>query len=195
MSRVLLVCPEPLGHRHPAGVGIRFIEFSRALLSDGHEVTVLSPDGGEVPGCRVAEIHPAAIRDASHEADVAIVQGHAANDFAAHARSMPTVVDLYDPFIIENFSYHQSHGEQVFEHDHATLLRSIDRGDFFLCASSAQRFFYLGLLLGAKRLNPDVIEEEPRARQLLAIVPFGVPEPRPAVERNPEDARLLFGGI
>ena len=54
MSRVLLLCPEPLGHGQPAGVGIRFLEFARALLTDGHSVTMLSADGGSVAGCAAA---------------------------------------------------------------------------------------------------------------------------------------------
>ena len=45
MTRVLLVCPEPLGHKQPAGIGIRFLEMERVLRADGHEVTLLSPGG------------------------------------------------------------------------------------------------------------------------------------------------------
>ena len=119
MSRVLLVCPEPLGHGQPAGIGIRFLEIEKVLKADGHTVTLLSP--------------PIAPEDFSRtEADVAVVQGHIANDFFAHARPMPTVVDLYDPFIIENFHYYESRGAEVFTHDHATLIQSLCRGDFFL---------------------------------------------------------------
>jgi len=44
--RVMLVCPEPLGHRQPAGVGIRFLEIERVLRAGGHEVTLLSLDAG-----------------------------------------------------------------------------------------------------------------------------------------------------
>ena len=52
MTRALLVCPEPLGHRQPAGIGIRFLEMAKVLLADGHEVTLLSRDAGSVAGCR-----------------------------------------------------------------------------------------------------------------------------------------------
>src|SRR5205823_661886 len=101
MTRALLVCPEPLGHKQPAGVGIRFLEMARVLRGEGHEVTLLSPDG------RVGEpvphaITPERIRDLTGGHDVAVLQGHVANDFFAHAQPIPTVVDLYDPFIIEN---------------------------------------------------------------------------------------------
>jgi len=180
VSRVLLVCPEPLGHGHPAGVGIRFLEMQKALAADGHQVTLLS-----------APIAAESLQSA--EADVAVVQGHAANDFFAHARPMPTVVDLYDPFIIENLHYYESRGSEVFTHDHATLINALLRGDFFLCASQSQRLFWLGMMLAVGRLNPMAFESDPDLDALIAIAPFGVPPPR---ERSRASGpRVLFGGI
>ncbi|HUJ13956.1 MAG TPA: hypothetical protein VL284_09235 [Thermoanaerobaculia bacterium] len=180
MSRVLLVCPEPLGHGHPAGIGIRFLEIEKVLKEDGHTVTLRSP--------------PVAPEDfARAEADVAVVQGHIANDFFAHAPAMPVVVDLYDPFIIENLHYHESRGAEVFTHDHATLVQSLLRGDFFLCASDTQRMFWLGMMLAVGRLNPIAFESDPALQSLIAIAPFGVP---PARERGiASEPRVLFGGI
>src|SRR5207253_801304 len=137
------------------------------LKADGHSVALLSPPIAEEDFVR-----------RSGEADVAVVQGHVANDFFAHARPIPTVVDLYDPFIIENLHYYDSRGAEVFTHDHATLIHSLLRGDFFLCASEAQRLFYLGLLLAVGRLNPIVFESDPDVSSLLAIAPFGVQPPR-----------------
>ena len=182
MSRVLLVCPEPLGHGHPAGVGIRFLEIEKVLRADGHAVTLLS-----------APIAAGDILRHSAEADVAVVQGHIANDFFAHARPIPTVVDLYDPFIIENLNYHASRGAEVFTHDHATVVNALLRGDFFLCASEAQRLFWLGMLLAVGRLNPPAFESDPNLEGLIRVAPFGVP---PARERAPAgEPRVLFGGV
>ena len=197
MSRVMLVCPEPLGHGQPAGVGIRFLEIARVLRADGHEVTTLAPD--------VIGLTEESLRETSRRSDVAVVQGHVANAFFQHAEPIPTVVDLYDPFIIENLHYFAERGAGVFEHDHATLMNSLVRGDFFLCASEAQRMFYLGALLACGRLNPELFERDPQLASLLAIAPFGVPAPRlvesssrQVVEsRRLEDSetRILFGGI
>lgn len=180
MSRVLLVCPEPLGHGQPAGIGIRFLEIEKVLKADGHAVTLLSP--------------PIAPEDLSRiEADVAVVQGHIANDFFAHARPMPAVVDLYDPFIIENLHYYESRGAEVFTHDHATLIHSLCRGDFFLCASEAQRLFWLGMMLAVGRLNPAAFESDATLESLIAIAPFGVPPPRERAGAS--EPRVLFGGV
>jgi glycosyltransferase involved in cell wall biosynthesis len=193
--KVMLACPEPLGHGQPAGVGIRFVEIARVLRGDGHSVTVLSPDAGAVEGCAAEHLGVETLVAAGDVHDVAVVQGHVANAFFQHARPIPTVVDLYDPFIVENLHYYADRGEEVFRHDHATLMESLARGDYFLCASEAQRLFYLGLLLAAGRLNPILFDDDPRLESLIGIAPFGVQPPRDPKPRELSSPAILFGGI
>lgn len=218
MSRVLLVCPEPLTGGQPAGIGIRFLEMARTLRRDGHAVRLLAPDGrnsespaagalqADPPSSSIAEasdanenaviaISPQNLLHFSSEADVAVVQGHVANDFFAHARDIPTVVDLYDPYIVENLHYFASRGAEVFTHDHATWIASLVRGDLFLCASAAQRLFYLGALLATARLNPMAYEAGPSLGQLIQLSPFGVAAPRRPPIRENSSSAVLFGGI
>jgi glycosyltransferase involved in cell wall biosynthesis len=195
MSRVMLVCPEPLGHGQPAGIGIRFVEIARVLRGDGHTITVLSPDAGKLEGCAAELINPDTLLATSNASDVAIVQGHVANAFFLQASAIPTVVDLYDPYIIENLHYYADRGAEVFQHDHFTLVNSIARGDYFLCASEAQRQFYLGLLLACGRLNPMLFESDPRLESLIGIAPFGVQPPRAPKTRGLAAPAILFGGI
>ncbi|HEX7419280.1 MAG TPA: hypothetical protein VF505_05305 [Thermoanaerobaculia bacterium] len=182
MTRVLLVCPEPLGHGQPAGIGIRFIEMANVLRADGHQVTLLSRDD---------TLTPEAIARATEENDVAVVQGHIANELFAHGKPLPTAVDLYDPFIVENLHYYSERGAEVFQHDHATLMSSIARGDFFLCASDAQRLFYLGVMLAAGRLSPVSFES---IDELIRIAPFGVQPARSAAPAH-RGHDILFGAI
>jgi len=193
-KRVLLVCPEPLGHGQPAGVGIRFLEIARVLRGDGHEVTIVSPDAGAAEGCRGAGLSGATLAEETPRHDVAVVQGHVAIALF-DAPPIPTVVDLYDPFIIENLHYYAERGAEVFRHDHYALMTSLLRGDYFLCASEAQRLFYLGLLLAAGRLNPMLFEEDPRLASLIGIAPFGVQAPRALPPHDPTAPAILFGGI
>lgn len=195
MSRILLVCPERLGPGLPAGVGIRFIEFAGVLLADGHDVTVMSADGGAVSGCETLAASSETIRKATAVSDVAVVQGHIANELFAHGSRIPTVVDLYDPWIIENIHYFAEHGRQVFDHDHATLMASLAHADFFLCASEAQRLFYLGLLVAARRLNPGSFDADNTLRSLVDIASFGVPPKRVVPDKTAQAPALLFGGI
>jgi glycosyltransferase involved in cell wall biosynthesis len=181
MTRVLLLCPEPLGHGQPAGIGIRFLEIAKVLTADGHNVTLRSRDDSMTP--------ESIARDTA-ENEVAVVQGHIANELFAHGKPLPTVVDLYDPFIVENLHYYPERGAEVFQHDHATLMSSVARGDFFLCASEAQRLFYLGVMLAAGRVNPVSFEA---LDDLIAIAPFGVQPARSGAARRGHD--ILFGGI
>jgi glycosyltransferase involved in cell wall biosynthesis len=193
VTRAMLVCPEPLGHGQPAGIGIRFLEIARVLRDDGHEVTILSPDAGAIEGTRGVHIHADSFDIFSASSDFAVVQGHVANAYFMQAKPIPTVVDLYDPYIVENLHYYADRGVEVFQHDHYTLMTSLLRGDYFLCASEAQRLFYLGLLLAAGRLNPVLFEEDPGLTSLIGIAPFGVQEPRDVQPRLSHD--ILFGGI
>jgi len=195
MTSVLLVCPEPLGHGQPAGVGIRFLEMARVLRADGHSVTILSPDAGTTDGCHGDYINPHTLSSTSETSDVAIVQGHVANAFFMQAHAIPTVIDLYDPYIIENLHYYAERGAEVFSHDHATLTSSLLRGDLFLCASEAQRLFYLGALLALGRLHPINFDSSPHLDSLLRIAPFGVHPPRGIAPRDLEHPQVLFGGI
>ena len=183
MTRVLLVCPEPLNHGQPAGIGIRFLEMEKVLRADGHATTLLGRD----------DVTPERLQSETARHDAAVVQGHAANELFAHGQPLPVVVDLYDPFIIENLHYHASRGAEVFTHDHATLVSSLLRGDFFLCASEAQRFFYLGALLAVGRLNPIAFESDAHLDALIRVAPFGV-QPPMTIDPTPSPA-LLFGGI
>ncbi|HUP61154.1 MAG TPA: hypothetical protein VNA69_12115 [Thermoanaerobaculia bacterium] len=195
MSRVLLVCPEPLGHGQPAGIGIRFLEMARVLRGDGHSITILSPDAGTIDGCKGDYITPVTLLEHSEASDCAVVQGHVANAFFLQAAEIPTVVDLYDPYVIENLHYYSERGAEVFQHDHYTLMNSLARGDLFLCASDAQRMFYLGAMLACGRLHPIVFEASPHLDSLLRIAPFGVHPPRPVATRDLDAPAILFGGI
>ncbi|HUP64254.1 MAG TPA: hypothetical protein VM557_03130, partial [Thermoanaerobaculia bacterium] len=195
MSRIALLCPEPLGHGQPAGVGIRFIEMARVLIGAGHDVDVMSPDGGSPSGGRGVPLSPRAIGEVTAASDAVVAQGHVVNDFITFGADRPLVVDLYDPFIVENFHYWKERGSRVFEHDHETLFRSLRRGDFFLCASESQRLFYLGALLGAGRIEPDTFHDDPTLRGLIRIAPFGVPPPRRAPSTKVRSPHLFFGGI
>ena len=77
---------------------------------------------------------------------------------------------------------------------------SSSRGDFFLCSSEEQRVFYLGFLTALGRVNPERLADDPDLRELIAPVPFGVPEElpphRPVLPAAAGgERRLLFGGL
>jgi glycosyltransferase involved in cell wall biosynthesis len=206
-KRILVLSPEPVRPRM-AGMGIRAFELARALAPE-FEVTLLaSNDPSECPpssGARVLHAPPgsAAFREAAAVADAALVSGHAASDFLLAAPELPVAVDWYDPFLVENFRYLEALGPGIEASDRRAWSLALSRGDFFLCASEAQRLFYAGMLLQAGRIDARRLHEDPELASLLAIVPFGASDPvagdprwvRDALRAGPEDPVLYFGGL
>ena len=52
----------------------------------------------------------------------------------------------------------------------------LDAGDFFICASEAQRDFWIGTLHSRGRINPRTYADDPTLRRLIDVVPFGLPD-------------------
>jgi glycosyltransferase involved in cell wall biosynthesis len=188
-----------------AGIGIRYFELVRRLPRPGLEVVLIhTGDPTEVPeelsGTVVRRFERGRLRELVADCDVAISQGQLANDLLLEVPELPTVIDLYDPFLVENMTYVETLGLDPYRNDHATWVLQLSRGDFFLCSSEEQRQFYLGFLAALGRLNPRRVANDPDLEALLGIVPFGAPEELPAAQlllpaRRPGERRLLFGGL
>jgi hypothetical protein len=206
MARVLLVSSEPLGARL-AGIGLRYVEFARRLAAAGMDVRLTSP--ADVDAMRAA-VDGVAVECVAYDAtrldrlaegcDAVVAQGQLANDVVLGLPQLPTAIDLYDPWLLENLHYAATLGLDPYRNDHASWTLQLSRGDFFLCSSSEQRHYYLGLLTAYGRVHPEVVAADPSLDRLIARVPFGVPEslpPHRAVlpERRAGEKRVLFGGI
>ncbi len=208
MSRGLLICPEPV-RRLTAGVGTRFLILGRLLVKAGHRITLVLPNDpaeaqGVGEGIDLVQAEPERLGDQADGHDWVLLQGHLGNHYLSQRHDLPLVVDLYDPFLVENLHYHRELGFAPFSTDHATWRLQLSRGDLFLCSSEEQRLYYLGLLTALGRINPLIVDEDPTLRRLLVELPFGTPEgeppPRPSrrslLPGVPEDAPVLyFGGI
>lgn len=204
MSRIALLPSEPLRPRM-AGIGIRYLELARRLPRPGVEVVLLTAgEVEEVPDdLPVADVRPFArgqLASLLRDCDGAVCQGQLANDLLIEMPSLPTAIDLYDPWLVENLSYVDTLGLGPFRNDHATWVLQLSQGDFFLCSCEEQRQFYLGFLAALGRINPHRLQQEPDLAGLVATVPFGVPErlpPHQPLLPAPQQGkrRLLFGGL
>lgn len=205
MKRVALLSSEPI---RPAmgGIGIRYLELARRLPAAGLDVILLSPaTPAESARCgldpaRVRQVEPATLARATADRDVAVAQGQLANELLLARPDLPIAVDLYDPWLVENLHYVDSLGFEPYRNDHASWVLQLSRGDFFLCSSPEQRLFYLGFLAAVGRINPESVATDATLEELIAPVPFGLPdelpEHRPILgERIPGERRLLFGGL
>src|SRR3982751_4474735 len=187
MTRIALLSSEPI-RPLMAGIGIRYLEFARRLPTRGIEVALVSPAAPEeTAGLGLASTGKIEVRrfergrvaEILKGCDAAVAQGQLANDLVLEMPGLPVAIDLYDPWLIENFAYHETLGLDPYRNDHATWRLQMSRGDFFLCSSEEQRTFYLGFLAALGRVNPERIQGDPDLATLLAPVPFGVPDALP----------------
>jgi len=193
--RIVWHCEDRVG-AEMAGPGIRAVELSRRL-SARHEVTLCAP-GALDPTFAAEPFHrlePAALATALAGAEAFVTQGF---DFPL-ARALRfrgrLVLDLYDPVQLEQlaqFGPRPTPGQRIsLAHVRARLLALMTRADHLLCASAPQRAFWLGWLAAAGRISPAALADDPEARRLVAVVPFGLPEAPPAAGDAP--LRRLHG--
>jgi glycosyltransferase involved in cell wall biosynthesis len=204
--RIALLSSEPVRPRM-AGIGIRYLELARRLPGEGIEIVLVSPATPEetraLDGLETIEIRRferGRLASLLGDCDGAVAQGQLANDLVLEMPALPVAIDLYDPWLIENFAYLETLGLDPYRNDHATWTLQMTRGDFFLCSSEEQRGFYLGFLAALGRVNPERIAGDPDLSTLIQSVPFGVPSElpphRPVLPpRREGETRLLFGGL
>lgn len=205
MGEIVLITPEKIRGKM-AGVGIRYWNFATELSKWADVVlTVPNSDFPKADSFRVLSYSARSMAEVAAKADTVVVHGHISNLYFDSVKSVPTVVDLYDPFLIENLNYFHALGRKVYDYDYRTLMRQLALGDFFLCSTERQKAFYLGMLCAIGRIDPDAYCRDPNLMGLLRCVPFGVPDHEPKRSGKalkgvlkgigPDDKVIFFGGI
>ena len=208
--RVLVLTPDTLTSRL-AGPGIRALHIAAALAAE-HDVVLATTAGGDLTRPDV-EIRTVTTQPAMAElerwADVLVFQGDLMQKYPVlRTTAKPVVVDMYDPFHLEQLEQAKDLGEDrrrdVVQTATAVLNEQLVRGDFFLCASVKQRDFWLGQMAALGRLNPAVYDQDETLGSLIAVVPFGVEEEPPVATRKAvkgvlpgigeDDKVILWGG-
>jgi glycosyltransferase involved in cell wall biosynthesis len=211
-SRVLIVSHEAPGHVM-SGPAIRYWHLARVL---GETLSVqlavpgepsLAGEGFEMVGYRREDGHPLATLAA--EADVVLLAGFLLYHYPfLKAAARPLVIDLYDPFVLENLEIHRDKALETQAEIHAVNLKVLNEqlrlGDFFICAHETQRDFWLGMLTANERVNPYTVAADRTLRHLIDLTPFGLPEVPPRHRKQvlkgiypgigPEDRVIYWGG-
>ena len=113
MPRVLLVSSEALRSRS-AGIGLRYLEFGRRLPLAGVAVRVASPASvaemtaaglEETPERQLVTYDGGRLDRLAAGCDAVVVQGQLGNDIVLGMPLLPTAIDLYDPWLLENLHY------------------------------------------------------------------------------------------
>jgi glycosyltransferase involved in cell wall biosynthesis len=211
-QRILIVTADVLGVKL-AGPAIRAWQMAEAL-SASHQVVLLStepPCERQSPRFEVTDRAASDVSDLAAWCDLMIIQGFVL-EFCPELRHHTgiIVVDYYDALHFETLELVKAASPAVQAGAVRAAVNVLDeqarRGDFFVCSSERQRDLWLGHLAANGRINPATYGEDPNLSQLLAIVPFGVPDDPPVRPQRtlrgvhpavPEEAELLIwaGGI
>ncbi|NTW00702.1 MAG: glycosyltransferase family 4 protein, partial [Oscillochloris sp.] len=183
MTKLLIVSHDVVGS-NMAGPGIRYWELARALSAYTH-ITLIAPQPIDISAPHVITASYAwgdadSLADHLSEADVVLVNGCV---FIAHPelseRDIALIVDLYDPTLLENLELLRAatptERNDRTRRDVELLNQQLAAGDFFLCATERQRDLYIGALMAAGRITPARVDADPLLRNLIDVVPFGLP--------------------
>lgn len=196
-----------------SGPGIRYYELAKALAGQ-FDVTLAVPNESDavLGGVRIVTTprDPAALRRMLGAFDAVVSQNLPADAMRWLARRPVRVVyDLYVPLLSEHLAMLDvefDHPASVRFHEQAMLAQRLAllTGNAFVCASERQRDFWLGMLASLGRLDLEVYDRDPSLRQLIGVVPFGMPAERPLPAKpvlkgvvsgiRARDHVLLWGG-
>ena len=186
MSNILVISGDNVGS-NMGGVGVRNWEIANAL-SNQNDVTLAVPESTDITSERVNilpfKLEGGDLKPIAQESDVIILQGFALHFHPYLAElNIPIAVDLYVPSLLEGLVWHDKDDWETWIPSYEEYLRVqlelLLIGDFFFCASERQRDYWLGWLHAQKRINPHTYRQDPTLRQLIDVIPFGLPSNEP----------------
>jgi len=193
-----------------AGPGIRAFQIAVALTAE-HEVQLVTTSVVGVSDERFAvrSVDDRELAELEAWCDVLVFQGWliTGRPFLLSSDKV-LVADIYDPMHLEQLEQGRDDGEQgrrqAVQGATEVLNEQLMRGDFFLCASSKQRDFWLGQLAAVGRVNPRTYDDDVTLGSLISVAAFGIPDTPPVHTRQavkgvidgigPDDTVVLWGG-
>jgi hypothetical protein len=176
-----------------AGISIRFFEIARALSGDFQVTLALSNiDEYKAPGSARFSIEPFGtendIINLMKRHDVVFTRGlNIVNSRKLSRYDIPMIFDLQCPFFFENLEADKDSAGNFNSslNENTDLINKLAvRGDFFVCANENQRSFWLAALYKQKRITVDIYRRDPSLKDLIEIVPFGLPSEKPIHSKN-----------
>lgn len=195
---LLTITAEPLAARM-AGPAIRALELSRAVARH-LPVTLVSLAGCDRSDTTVRMLAARGddLRRLVALAGCVLIQGDVLGlEPWLSAVDVPMVVDVYDPFHLEQLEQARSLGESRRRAVVRDCVRALDvqlsRADLVLVASGRQRDLWLGHLAALGRVNPVTYDDSADLSALIAVVPFGMAAGPPTA--GPPHLRGVLPGV
>jgi glycosyltransferase involved in cell wall biosynthesis len=186
-NNILIISPDIIGEKM-AGPGIRYLNIAKCLSRE-HNVILLVPNeiNSQNYDWQVMQINKNVLKTNLKSADAVLVQGLALMKYPEIVKSnKPLIVDLYDPFMLENLELRKNQPleNQLFEYDRLLIIEQLKYGDYFLCSSERQKDFWLGMLTAVGRVNPITYSNSPTLDCLITLLPFGLPKDQPLTTKK-----------
>lgn len=184
-GHVLIISHDVVGTQM-AGPGIRYYHLARIMAREFQTVLAVPAESTlkSSPDFIVLPYHTgkdAPLEEAAHQARTVLVPALWLARMPSLLQSpVPLVIDGYDPFWAEMLFLKRNETNDF----QRVLAQAYLAGDFFICASERQRDWWLGLLEAYGRVNRYTFGESPSLRQLIDVVPFGLPEEPPRALRR-----------
>ena len=192
-SSLLILSHDVVGSQM-AGPGIRYYHLARVLAHD--LVVTLAvpgqvPQALDLPGVTLATYQPDdwhSLAPLLAQAAVCLLPGDLVARFRQFAEvETVLVIDGYDPVLSEWLAVHAhlplESLRTLWQERLAQQSAQFYLGDFFICASERQRDWWLGQLEAHGRINPATYRSDPTLRQLVDVVPYGLPVELPKATR------------
>lgn len=213
---LLIICTDNIASKM-AGPGIRYFEIANQL-ADICDVTLAIPNITDIEHSKLNfkfltynVDKPQNLINKFNESDVVLIHGMILEKIQSlkhMSKDRIMIVDLYDPYTIENLEIHKSRSleskMEIHENDLKTLNNQLEIGDYFICANEKQKDYWIGMLSALNKVNPREYELSNKLEKLIGVVPFGISTNDPVHERSAmkekvknlktDDKVLIWGG-
>jgi glycosyltransferase involved in cell wall biosynthesis len=190
-KNILVISIDTIGS-HLGGAGLRYLAIAKGLADAGFcvKLAVPNPDFPQIDSLEIFQYQHSQdlrIKNVIRETDIIIASGYLIEKIK-YLRNCQArlVLDLYDPFLLENLFYNQDLSEELRSIIHlrsVSITNQLMRwGDFYLCGNERQRDFWLGVLAANGRINPLQFISDPTFYGLIDIMPVGIEQTSIATE-------------
>ena len=188
-----------------AGPGIRYYHLSRILSRYTDLTLAILPQNERavtnlqtrLPDVSVVTYRRgdwSSIENVARQADAVILSPYTTWEIVLfNSLDCALALDGYDPLLIEwltTLPIDNIEEQTVHWSDRmVALFFQYLRTDFFICASERQRYWWLGQLEVAGRINPHTFQSDPSLRNLIDVVAYGL------AEEPPQHTRQMVKGV